>query len=150
MTAPPEAPQLPTVWRPRRGRIVPYILAVLAVVGFVLVALAITGKGRGGATPFDRAMLVASGLAVAWVLHRYASVRVEADDSGLTVVNLFRRRRLEWAEVVTVRLASGDPWVQLDLSDGTTLAAMGIQATDGAHGQDSARALGKAVAAHSL
>ncbi len=150
MTTPSDGPAVPTVWRPRRGRIVPYVLAALVLIGFALVALALTGKGRGGATPFDRGMLIASGLAIAWVLHRYASVRVEADEKGVNVVNLFRRRRLEWAEVVTVRLAPGDPWVQLDLSDGTTLPAMGIQAADGEHGQESARALGRAVAAHSL
>jgi tRNA nucleotidyltransferase/poly(A) polymerase len=36
-------------------------------------------------------------------------------------------KRLAWAEVVQVNLRSGDPWVSLDLADGTTLAVMGIQ-----------------------
>ncbi|MGO4751310.1 PH domain-containing protein, partial [Streptomyces sp. 2MCAF27] len=42
-------------------------------------------------------------------------------------VNLTTKRRLAWAEVLRVNLRSGDPWVYLDLSDGTSLAAMGIQ-----------------------
>ncbi len=71
------------------------------------------------------------GLAAAYVLHRLASVRIAADAGGLTVVNIFRRRRLEWPEVLGVRLSAGDPWVQLDLADGTTMAAMGIQGADG-------------------
>jgi hypothetical protein len=52
---------------------------------------------------------------------------VTADASGVTVVNLTTRRRLEWAEVLGVNLRPGDPWVSLDLADGTTLPAMGIQ-----------------------
>ncbi len=136
------------MWRPRKGRAVPYVLAVLVLVGFGLVAVALTGEGRGGATPVDRGLLLASGLAVAYVLHRYASVRVEADDSGVTVVNLLRRRHVAWAEVVAVRMAPGAAWVQLDLADGTTLPAMGIQATDGVHGERAARALAAQVAAH--
>ncbi len=143
-----DAPQLPTVWRPRRGRIVPYLLAVVVLIGFVVVAVALTSKGRSGATPLDRGLLIGSGLLIAWVLHRYAAVRVVADERGITVVNLFRRRRLEWAEIVAVRLAPGDPWVQLDLSDGTTLPVMGIQATDGEHGRRCANGLGAAVAEH--
>ena len=140
-------PELPTVWRPRLGRAVPYALAVVVVVGFVLVAETLTSEGRGGARWIDRALLVGFGLAASYVLHRLASVRIEADVDGLTVVNIFRRRRLEWAEVLGVRLSSGDPWVALDLADGTTMAAMGIQGADGARGLADARALAAAVAA---
>lgn len=142
-------PELPTVWRPRLGRAVPYALAVVVVVGFVVVAELLTSEGRGGARWIDRALLIGFGLAAAWVLHRLASVRIEADVEGLTVVNIFRRRRLEWAEVLGVRLSSGDPWVALDLADGTTMAAMGIQGADGARGLADARALAAAVAARS-
>jgi hypothetical protein len=66
------------------------------------------------------------------------------------VVNLFRARTLEWAEVIQVNLRSGDPWVLLDLSDGDTLAAMGIQANDGQRAQRAAQELRRLVAAHSL
>ena len=145
----PTGPALPTVWRPRRGRVVPYVLTVVALTGFGIVAVALTSEGRAGATPIDRGLLIGSGLAMAYVLHRLASVRVEADSDGLTVVNLARRRRLEWAEVLGVRLAPGDHWLQLDLADGTTMPAMGIQGTDGAHGQTQAHALAAAVVAHS-
>lgn len=143
------APALPTVWRPRRGRIVPYALAVVCVLGFAVVAFALSSEGRGGATGVDRFLLVAFGLAMAFVLHRLAAVRIEADDAGLTVVNLVRRRRLEWAEVLGARLSPGDSWLQLDLADGTTMAAMGIQGTDGAYGQAQARALAATVVARS-
>ncbi len=123
----------------------PYVLAVVAFCGFCVVAVALTSEGRSGATTFDRLLLVGSGLAVVLVLHRLARVRVEADVAGLTVVNLFRHRRLEWAEVLGVRLSPGDPWVQLDLADGTTMVAMGIQGADGSRGLAQARALAAEV-----
>lgn len=36
-------------------------------------------------------------------------------------------RRLDWAEILRVNLRSGDPWVFLDLSDGSSLPTLGIQ-----------------------
>ena len=45
---------------------------------------------------------------------------------GLTVVNGYRKRHLEWAQVVSVQLPPGAPWPSLDLDDGTTISAMGI------------------------
>jgi len=37
------------------------------------------------------------------------------------------RRHLDWAEILQVNLRPGDPWVFLDLSDGTSLPVLGIQ-----------------------
>ena len=53
--------------------------------------------------------------------------KVVADESGVTVVNIAGRRQLAWAEIVQVNLRPGDPWVFLNLSDGTSLPALGIQ-----------------------
>lgn len=53
--------------------------------------------------------------------------KVVADEAGVTVVNLTRTRRLEWAQILRVNLRPGDPWVFLDLSDGTSLPVLGIQ-----------------------
>jgi hypothetical protein len=143
-------PALPVTWRPRLGRVVPYVLAVAALAGFVTVALILNGEGPSGARLLDRVLLVAFGVFVAFMLHRYGSVRVTADDEGLVVRNLLRSRRLEWAEVLNVRLAPGDPWVYLDLADGTSLAAMGIQGADGARGRAQAIELAALVAGRSL
>lgn len=62
--------------------------------------------------------------------------------------NLVHRRRLAWAEIVSVRFGHGRPWVQLDLADGTTLAVMGIQRSDGALANREARRLATLVARH--
>ncbi|WP_249416654.1 PH domain-containing protein [Streptomyces sp. TS71-3] len=53
--------------------------------------------------------------------------KIVADGSGVTVVNILSGRRLDWAEIVQVNLRHGDPWVFLNLSDGTSLPALGIQ-----------------------
>jgi hypothetical protein len=50
----------------------------------------------------------------------------------LVVVNGYRRREYEWAEVLAVHLPPGAPWATLDLADGTSQPAMGIQGSDGA------------------
>jgi hypothetical protein len=61
------------------------------------------------------------------VLLLLARPKVVADEDGVTVVNLTNKRRLEWAEILQVTLRPGDPWVFLNLSDGTSLPALGIQ-----------------------
>lgn len=131
---------LPVTWRPRRGRIVAYGMAAVIVAGMIVVATALPG-GSGGFRTVDRIGLVVFGLVAAWFLHVLARPRVSADETGVTVVNLFRRRRLEWAEIVEVNLREGDPWVYLDLADGSVLPVMGIQAADGEHGRAMAREL---------
>jgi len=57
------------------------------------------------------------------------------------VVNGYRRREYEWAEIVAVHLPPGAPWMTLDLSDGTTASALGIQGSDGARARTAVRQL---------
>ncbi|MFI6319222.1 PH domain-containing protein [Nonomuraea sp. NPDC050556] len=122
----PLPPPLPVTWRPRRGRIVPYVFAAVILLGAVLMAIFI-------ADPFklpDRLAIVGFGLAVAAVLHMLARVRVEADEQGLTVVNVLRTHRYTWPEVLDVTLIAGEPWPKIDYSDGMTIGAMGIQGSE--------------------
>ncbi|TDC71401.1 PH domain-containing protein [Actinomadura sp. GC306] len=78
----------------------------------------------------DRILIVAFGAFVAWVLHMLARCRVVADEGGITVVNAFRTRTLEWPEVLDVSMSQGEPWPTLDLADGTSISAMGINGTE--------------------
>ena len=114
-------------WRPRRARIIPYVLAVVVVAGMVVLAVAMPAPWALG----DRIGLVVIGLLIASVLHLLARSRVTADDRGLTVVNGLRTHEYEWAEVLGVSMGVGAPWPTLDLADGSTVPAMGIQASDG-------------------
>jgi hypothetical protein len=142
-------PDLPVTYRPRWGRIVPYSLAVVVLALCTALAIALPG-GPHGFRPLDRLGVFGIGVLSSAFLCVLARPHVIALPSGLRVVNLFRARTLEWAEVIQVNLRSGDPWVLLDLSDGDTLAAMGIQANDGLRAQRAAQELQRLVAAHSL
>ncbi|MFF1905352.1 PH domain-containing protein [Kitasatospora sp. NPDC058218] len=120
MTTPAE---FPVTWAPRRTRAVLVPVCVLLVVMFVAIAVALPASWQFN----DRLMMVLSGVLFAGVGLMLARPRVSADAEGITVVNFVRRRRLAWAEIVRVNFRQGDPWATLDLADGTSLAAVGIQ-----------------------
>ncbi|MFD6952443.1 hypothetical protein A6A08_03650 [Nocardiopsis sp. TSRI0078] len=120
-------PVLPRTWRPRAVRWVAYGLALLIVA--TLTVLAAIMPGEWG--PMDRFLMVGTGLAIAAALHLLARPRLVASEEGVTVVNSIRTHVLTWAEVVDIRMPVGEPWPSMDLSDGTTLAVMGIQSADG-------------------
>ncbi|HET9168161.1 MAG TPA: PH domain-containing protein [Actinospica sp.] len=127
----PALPVLPVTWRPHRTRTIIY--SVAAVLAGSMTAIAATLPSDGG-EPWplpDRIAFACIGFAGAIVLMVLARPKAVADAEGLTVVNMLRTHRLEWAQIVTVNLRSGDPWVLLDLDDGTTLSVMGIQPADG-------------------
>lgn len=132
-------------FRPRRARRIAYPLAVAVLVTMVLTATVV--PARLGVA--DRVGFVLVGLAIAWFLHRQASVLAKPSEDGLAVRNLFLGRTLEWAEIVDVRFGGGRPWVQLDLSDGETLAVMAVQRADGERAESEASRLATLVALHS-
>jgi hypothetical protein len=139
------AAALPHTWRPRRGRIVCYTISAVLLVITAVIALLLPHEGAFVFSVGDRIGVFAFAVGISWFLHKHASVKVVAQSDGLLVVNLFRRRTLAWGEVLAVRLRPGDPWTYLDLSDGETIAAMGIQASDGAAAVESARELARLV-----
>ncbi|WP_307802440.1 PH domain-containing protein [Cellulomonas fengjieae] len=130
-------------FRPRFARVVTLVLAVvvLALTAAIIVAMPVLSTG-------DKVGFALVGALIAGFLWRQASVTALVRDDGLTVRNLLFTRRLEWAEIVSVRFGSGRPWVQLDLSDGDTLAVMGIQRADGEFADAEARRLATLVAMH--
>ncbi|QIK84928.1 PH domain-containing protein [Sanguibacter sp. HDW7] len=89
-------------------------------------------------------MCLVVGFAV-WLLWRHAGVLAVVSPEGIVVRNLVRTRALEWAQVESVRLGQGQPWVTLDLADGTTLAVMAVQSSDGAFGRAEAARLATLV-----
>lgn len=120
-------PEEVRVWRPRAVRVVAYGLALLIVATMVVLAAVLPGDWRF----MDRVLLVGMGMAIAATLHLLARPRLVAGPDSVTVVNSIRTHVLSWAEVVDVRMPEGEPWPSVDLSDGTTLAVMGIQSADG-------------------
>ncbi|MBY8342157.1 PH domain-containing protein [Streptomyces spinosirectus] len=117
-----ELPALPVTFRPGRTRAV--LLASGAVIFVVITTVALLLEHLG---PGERMSFVLTAALLFAVLAQLGRVKVVADESGVTVVNIVGRRRLAWAEIVQVNLRPGDPWVFLNLSDGTSLPALGIQ-----------------------
>jgi len=125
-------PVLPITWRPTRTRVIVFCVAVLMAGSMSLVAALLPSDG-GAPWPLpDRIAFGAVGFVGAAVLLVLARPKVVADRGGLTVVNMLRTHRLEWPQIVRVNLRPGDPWVLLDLDSGDSLAAMGIQPSNGA------------------
>ena len=139
MPAASEPPPLPRSWRPLGVR-----LAVLFFGGTLVVVCAAAWFGfdqdvRDRFTFLQRATIVGFALIYAvagWAMGR---CRVAADEEGLLVVNGFRSRRLDWAQVVAVEMPPGAPWATLDLADGTSISAMGIQGSDGRRARTAVR-----------
>ncbi|MFF0435726.1 PH domain-containing protein [Streptomyces sp. NPDC004327] len=115
-------PTLPVTFRPARTRVVLLTLGVTMFVVITAVGLLLEKLGPG-----ERASFVFTAALFLGVLVLLARPKVVADDAGVTVVNITRTRRLAWAEILRVNLRPGDPWVFLDLSDGTSLPVLGIQ-----------------------
>ncbi|WP_019708696.1 PH domain-containing protein [Streptomyces xinghaiensis] len=115
-------PALPVTFRPTRTRVI-----LLSAGAAVLATLTILAVVLPSLSPAERSSFVFTGLLGLGVMVLLSRPRIDADEEGITVVNLTARRRLSWAEVLRVNLRPGDPWVHLDLADGTHLPAMGIQ-----------------------
>ena len=117
-----ELPTLPVTFRPSRTRAVLLTAGIAIFVTITVIALLLEQLGPG-----ERLSFIFTAALLAGVLFLLARVKVVADESGVTVQNIAGRRRLEWAEIIQVNLRPGDPWVFLNLSDGTSLPALGIQ-----------------------
>lgn len=135
------APDLDAPFRPRLARVVSLSVAAV-VVGLTLLLVAV----MPGLATLDKAGFVLFSLAIAWFCWRQASVSAVPDATGLRVRNLLVTTHVAWAQVVSVRFGQGRPWVQLDLSDGDTLAVMGVQRADGDRADREARRLATLVA----
>ncbi|RSS40090.1 PH domain-containing protein, partial [Streptomyces sp. WAC07061] len=131
---------LPVTFRPNRTRAV--LLSVGTVMFATITAIGLLLENLG---PGERVSFVFTAALMASVLVLLSRPKVVADENGVTVVNLTTTRRLEWAQILRVNLRPGDPWVFLDLNDGTSLPVLGIQP-----GVAKARAIGDARALRAL
>lgn len=133
-----------TPFVPRRGKVVPAVLAVAAVVLFLAVAVLVPEKYQ----LVDRIAFAGMGLAIAALLLRYVTIRAVPQDDGLFVRNIGAGQLVPWDEIEAVRFSDGMPWVRLDLADGDEQAVMAIQRADGPRSVEEAQRLSDLVAAH--
>jgi hypothetical protein len=134
-------PALPRTYRPLGPRIVATVLVIGLAVVCAMAWLAFPPETRAAFTGFQKLTMEFLALLVLACVHALTRSRVRATAEKLVVVNGYRRRELAWAQIVAVRMPPGAPWARLDLSDGSEISAMGIQASDGARAKAAVRDL---------
>ena len=144
--APPDRPTLPRTWRPLGPRVVGAVLGAGLVVVLATAWLTFDTETRAAFTFLQRATVVFFVVLGLLLLNGLMRSRVTAEQHRLVVVNGYRRREYEWAQVVAVHLPPGAPWVVLDLADGSTASALGIQGSDGERSRRAVRELRALVA----
>lgn len=132
MPAGSETVALPHTFRPFGVRIAAYFFAAMLFVVAAVIWFSFPQEVRDQFTIFQRATVIVLGLGAAACGYALARSRVVARDEGVTIVNGYKSRHYEWSEILAVTLRAGSPWATVDLSDGTTVSAMGIQGSDGA------------------
>lgn len=128
-------PGLPHTYRPFGARVVALVSAASLTVITVALWLAMPPDVRDDFTVIERAAVI--GLLVAMLVGLFGIARtaVRADAKGLHIVNMYRRRDLDWAEVVAVSLSRGAPFAVIDTSDGGTISVLALQSADGDRSQ---------------
>lgn len=122
---------LPRTWRPFGARVVGTLSGVLVLVLVIAAWIGFGSDIRGQFTPLQIGTLAFLGLIALGVWFALMRSRVTASPDALTVVNGYRRRDYEWAQVVSVSLRRGAPWATMDLNDGETISLLAIQGSDG-------------------
>ncbi len=137
---------LPHTWRPLGVRLAAVIFGGALLVVCIAAWLAFDAETRARFTVLQRVTLVAFGLIGFTAFFALVRSRVVAEAERLVVVNGYRRHEYEWAEVIAVHLPPGAPWAVLDLADGTSAPAMGIQGSDGGRARRAVRELRALIA----
>ena len=141
MASPAEAPSLPRTWRPLGIRLAVVFFGLTLLIVCTAAWFGFSEDIRDRWTFLQKFTVLAIGAAYAFVGWVLARSRVSASADSLVVVNGIKVREYEWAEVLAVHLPPGAPWATLDLSDGTSVSAMGIQGSDGRRAERSVREL---------
>jgi len=127
----PSPVPLPLAYRPRGARLAAAAAGAALIAAVVILWLLLSADVRAAFTTFQRLTLLVFLGAVLAGLHAVFRTAGIADAAGLTVVNGYRVRRFEWAELVRISLTTHRPWALLDLADGSTASMMAIQSADG-------------------
>jgi hypothetical protein len=134
-------PQLPFTYRPLGARVTSAIAAAAIVFMMTLLWVLLPTEVQEDFSVFQRATLIGFFLVILVLLNGIFRTRAKATERGLEVRNGYRRRQLEWGQIVRVSLTPNRPWALIDLDDGTTMSVMAIQTSDGSRAQRSARHL---------
>ncbi len=141
----PEQVTLPHTWRPFGARMMGTMVGIALLTLTIAVWIAFGEDVRSRFSFLQRATLVLFGLIAFAVWYALMRSRVTANDAGVTVVNGYRTRVYAWSQIIAVNLRRGAPWAGIDLADGTSVSAVGIQGSDGERARDAVRQLRRLV-----
>ncbi len=139
---------LPQDFRPLGVRIAVLAFGAALLVTSAAIWFTFPDEVQDQFTPIQRLTVLIMGLGVAAIGFALARCRVRAETGGVTVVNGYVTRHFAWEEVVDVTLRPGNPWAVLDLADGTSRSALGIQGSDGGRALRQVRELRALVEQH--
>ena len=122
---------LPERFRPLGIRVAGLVFGLMLFGVSAVIWFAFGEETRDKFTFLQRLTLVGFGLIAALAGYVLGRSRVDARDDGLLVVNGFRNHHYPWDQVAGVTLRMGAPWALVELADGETAVAMGIQGSDG-------------------
>lgn len=123
----------PVLARPRRLTRVCWAVAVLVVLVFAALAVAL-GRGPEGDAQFrlaDQIAFFLLGVLVAGSALLFTRSRVEGTPEGVRVRNPLSTKDVPWQVVRAVRLDEGASWAVLELHDDETVQLLAVQANDG-------------------
>ena len=118
-------------------------VAVLVMIVFTTVAVALGGDGPASFRLADQIAMVVLGALVSCGALTLTRARVTADAAGVRVRNVAGERLFPWQVVRAVRMDDGASWASLDLQDDDTVALLGIQSNDGDRAVDAVLGLRK-------
>lgn len=127
----PHMAGLPRQFRPLGVRLAGWFFGGLFVVVCAAMWIGLGAELRAKFAVRQELTLLALAIGLLVCLHALMRCRVDATADGLRIVNGYKSRSVAWSQVVEVHLPPGAPWATLDLVDGTTVSAMGIQGSDG-------------------
>lgn len=139
MADPEPRVSLPHTWRPLGVRLAGGVLGGGLLILCVGAWITFPDDVKETFTIFQRLTAIGLGLLAFAAWFALLRSRVVATDDRLVVVNGYKRREFEWAQVVRISMPPGAPWASLDLDDGTTCPVMGIQGSDGARARTAVR-----------
>lgn len=122
---------LPRTWRPLGTRLAGWFFGLMLLVVCTAAWLTFDDEVKDALTWGQRITLLGLGALAGAAFNGLMRSRLRATTDGLVVVNGYRARTYTWAQVVAINLPQGAPWATLDLADGTSVAAVGIQGSDG-------------------
>ncbi|WP_372734181.1 PH domain-containing protein [Nocardioides sp.] len=136
-------------WRPLGVRVVGVMISAGLLVVVAMAWFGFDQETRDKFTAIQMLTILGFGLLAGSVLYALMRSRVEAHPDRLVVVNGYRRREFTWPQVVAVHMPPGAPWATLDLANGETTSAMGIQGSDGDRARTAVRELRQLLNEHS-